>query len=171
MLLVVLIIRLQMWQMPQRRTKMDKNYWQDVLKARKEIYDMMIALGVSSVRSTDSINPFYNQIIDNGGIGLEFYYNKPNKLYTPLGYIDITCHFTCGGKEEDIINKLISDYGVVLVEKLVTNSYGAFGPVYAITKLPWAPGKQLPIFEYKNYEDYLSYSEAKNLYAEFEAES
>ena len=148
---------------------MDKTYWNNVFKARKEIYDMMMELGVSSVRGKDPVNPFYDQIVDNGGIGLEFYYGMPYKLYTPLGYINITSNFTYGGNESDIANRLTTDYGAVLVVEKETSSLGVFGPVYAITKLPWT-SEQLPVFEYKKHEDYIEYDEAKNLYKEFEAQ-
>lgn len=144
---------------------MDKKYWNNVFKARKEIYDMMMELGVSSVRDTGSVNPFYNQITDNGGIGLEFYYGRPAKLYTPLGYIRITCNFTCGGNENDIVERLIADYGAVLIEEKKTSSMGLFGPIYSITKLPWT-SEQLPVFEYRKKEDYINYDEAKKLYKE-----
>ena len=114
---------------------MDKNYWNNVFKARKEIYNMLMELGVTSIRSKNYVNPCYCQITDNGGIGLEFYYGKPSKLYTPLGYIDITCNFTCGGDKDAIVERLISDYGAVLVRGVKINSMGEFGPVYAITRL------------------------------------
>ena len=142
---------------------MDKNYWNNVLKARKEIYDLMIELGVSSVRDKESVNPYYSQIADNGGIGLEFYYGMPAKLYTPLGYIGITCDFTAGGDEDAILERLIADYGAVLVAGAEISSMGEFGPVYAITKLPWTD-EELPVFEYKNRKDYIGYREAKELY-------
>lgn len=142
---------------------MDKNYWKNVFRARKEIYDMLMELGVSSVRSKDDVNPFYNQITDNGGIGLEFYYGKPSKLYTPLGYIDITCNFTCGGDDDVIVKRLISDYGAVLVRELKITNMGEFGPVYAITQLPWTDEK-LPVFEYRKRQEYIPYEEAKKLY-------
>lgn len=142
---------------------MDKNYWNNVFKARKEIYDMMIELGVSSVRGKDSANPFYEQIVDNGGIGLEFYYGMPSKLYTPLGYINITSNFTCGGDKDAIVERLIADYGAILVEEETISSIGVFGPVYAITKLPWSE-ELLPVFEYRKREDYIGYEEAKRLY-------
>ena len=146
---------------------MDKTYWNNVFKARKEIYDMMIELGVSSIRCEDSVNPFYNQIIDNGGIGIELHYGMPSKLYTPLGDIGIT-GYTYGGNERDIVNRLTTDYGAILVEEKETSSLGVFGPVYSITKLPWISDK-LPVFEYKKHEDYIEYNEAKRLYKEFEA--
>lgn len=142
---------------------MDKNYWKNVFRARKEIYDMMMELGVSSIRDKDVVNPFYSQITDNGGIGLEFYYGYPSKLYTPLGEIDITCNFTCGGDEDAIVKRLISDYGAVLVSEVERNYMGEFGPVYAITRLPWT-AEELPVFEYRKRQDYIPYEEAIKLY-------
>lgn len=126
---------------------MNKNYWNNVFRVRNEICDMMMALGVSGEIATDSVNPFYNQITDNGGIGLEFYYGLPSTLYTPLGYIKIIRTSTCDGSESEIVQKLVEDYGLVMVVEERTSFIGLFGPVYAITKLPWTD-KTLPIFEY-----------------------
>lgn len=144
---------------------MDKLYWDNVLKARKEIYDMMIEMGAQSVRAKESANPYYNQITDNGGIGLEFYYGLPSKLYTPLGQVEITCDFvgTCAGMKELIAEKVLKEYGAVLVDDEKKTTLGIFGPVYAITKLPWQD-KELPVFEYRKKEDYIKEDEAQKLY-------
>ena len=143
---------------------MDKNYWKNVFRARKEIYDMLIEHDVKSIRSKDPIHPYLNQIYDNGGIGLELFYGVPSKLYTPLGTIDITCNFVYCKDENPISERLVSDYGVVFVDQIKRDDMGIrIDPIYAITRLPWSEQK-LPVFKYRKRKDYIDYDEANNLY-------
>ncbi len=147
---------------------MDKNYWSNVLKARKEIYNLITDFGISSVRSNADVNPLFSQITNNGGIGLEFYYGIPLYLYTPLGRIEIAGDFTIVRNEDAILERLIADYGAVLITRSIISSLmgvamGEFGPVYALTRLPWTT-ERLPVFEYRSPQDYIGYDTAKELY-------
>jgi len=111
---------------------MDKNYWSNVLKARKEIYNLITDFGISSVRSNADVNPLFSQITNNGGIGLEFYYGIPLYLYTPLGRIEIAGDFTIVRNEDAILERLIADYGAVLITRSIISSLF----LYSSTEVP-----------------------------------
>ena len=140
---------------------MDKNYWNNVFRVREEIFNIMAESGVTRYRCTLDVNPYYKQIVDNGGIGLEFRGGLPYELYTPLGYLFISGGPTILSNEAAIRERLISDYGVVMIEE--EDETGFYGPIFAITRLPWAD-QELPIFKFKDYKDYIGYEEALNLY-------
>ena len=145
---------------------MDKNYWENVYKAREEIFNLMMDLGVLGLRSSYSISPLYGQIIENGGIGLEFYLGIPSKIYTPLGFLPIFSGQTWCNNKDSLVERLITDYGIVLISKAERRHTGKlFGPVYAITKLPWI-SESLPVFQYKTQEDFVDSAEAKMAYFE-----
>lgn len=143
---------------------MDKNYWINVFRARKEICDILVNQGIHCRRSTDLINPCSCQIIDNGGIGLEFYYGIPQRLYTPLGYLKITDSTSLTPQDAIAIKKILTDdYGISLVLEEEYTFYGKFGPVYSITKLPWT-SESLPFFELKDKKDYTSLPISSEIY-------
>ena len=143
---------------------MDKNYWSNVFKARKDICNILVNQGIHCRRSTDLINPCSSQIIDNGGIGLEFYYGVPQKIYTPLGYLKITDSTSLSPKDAINIKKILTDkYNIVLVLNEEYTFYGKFGPVYSITKLPWS-NESLPVFKLKERKCYVSSPIADELY-------
>lgn len=142
---------------------MDKNYWYNVLRARREIFNLMIKLDAHGVMCERSVNPLYSQIIDNGAIGLEFYYGIPKNLYTPLGVIQLfeTCSSTVS--ERYITRQLMSAFGIVLVENSKMIAGGTVGPIFSLTKLPWSD-EILPLFEYKERKDYISWVKAHEAY-------
>ena len=145
---------------------MDKNYWKNVYKTREEIFNLMMDLGVFGLKSSYSISPLYGQIIDNGGIGLEFYLGIPSKLYTPLGFLPIFSGHTLCNNTDSLVERLITDYGIVLISKAERIPSGhSLGPVYAITKLPWI-SEPLPVFQYKAQEDFVDFAEFKMAYSE-----
>ena len=135
---------------------MDKNYWNNVFRARKEICNILESQGILCRRDTYLINPCSSQIIDNGGIGLEFYYDIPQRLYTPLGFLKITDSTSLTVQNAITIRKILTnDYGISLVLDEEYTFYGKFGPVFSITKLPWS-NESLPIFKLKERKDYTS---------------
>ena len=144
----------------------DKNYWKNVYKAREEIFNFMMDLGVFGLKSSSSVSPFYyDQIIDNGGIGLEFYLGIPSNLYTPLGFLPIFSTHTWCNNKDIIVERLITDYELVLISE-AERIYGkSFGPIYAITKLPWM-SEPLPVFQYKAQEDSVDFAETKKAYSQ-----
>lgn len=148
---------------------MDKNYWYNVLKVRREIFDLMIQFGAHTVMCERSVNPLYSQIIDNGGIGLEFYYGVPKHLYTPLGFIQLFETCSSNVSERRITQKLISDFGAVMVESDKMIAGGVVGPIFSLTRLPWS-NEVLPHFEYKERKDYTSWAKAHSAYNDAVAE-
>ena len=135
---------------------MDKNYWKNVYKSREEIFNLVMDHNVFGLKSFGSISPIYGQIIDNGGIGLEFYYDIPQRLYTPLGFLKITDSTSLTVQNAITIRKILTnDYGISLVLDEEYTFYGKFGPVFSITKLPWS-NESLPIFKLKERKDYTS---------------
>lgn len=144
---------------------MNKNYWNNVFRARKEICDILVNQGIHCRKNTDLINPCSSQIIDNGGIGLEFYYGIPQRLYTPLGYLKITDSTSLSPENAIAIKKILTDdYGISLVIDEKYTFYGKFGPVYSITKLPWS-SESLPIFKLKERKDYTTSSIPSDIYS------
>ena len=65
--------------------------------------------------------------------------------------------------ETALLNNLTEAYGLVKVieGKQCTDKY--VGPIYSITKLPWS-SEELPMYEPRNYKDYLSYNQAMRIY-------
>ncbi len=147
----------------------NKDYWENVKKVREDIYSRMINSGVNTVKDDGDINPFYDQIIENGGIGLELYYGEPSKIYTPLGYIHIVNGFTSREKnnQEEFLKELKEKYGLITVLEGKQSKQGYFGPYYSITKLPWEPGKEIPIFEWKKKKDYTEHNIAKDIFEKY----
>lgn len=145
--------------------EMDKNYWENVYKAREEIFNLMMDLSVFGLKSSYSISPLYGQIIDNGGIGLEFYLGIPSKLYTPLGFLSIFSGQTWCNNTDSIVERLTTDYGIVLISKAERIHGELLGPIYAITKLPWI-SEPLPVFQYIAQEDSVDFAESKMTYFE-----
>lgn len=144
---------------------MDKNYWKNIYKAREEIFNLMMDLGVFGLKSSYSISPLYGHIIDDGGIGLEFYLGIPSKLYTPLGFLPIFSTRTWCNNVDSIVERLTTDYGIVLISEAERIHGKSLGPIYAITKLPWISGS-LPAFQYKSQEVSVDFAEAKMDYLE-----
>lgn len=137
----------------------DIEYWENIAKIKKDILEKIIFFGIDTNECDDEINPFYNQIIDNGGIGLEFYDGLPYKLYTPLGSIKIISGMAEGGNEKELLEELIKDYKLQKTEE----KYGRLGPIYSITYLP-EEEKELPLFKKKKMKDYISPEEAIEIY-------
>ena len=149
----------------EEKMNMNKNYWNNVFRARKEIYDILVNQGIHCRRSTDLIAPSSNRIIDNGGIGIEFYYGIPQRLYTPLGYLKITDSTSLSPQNAIAIKKILTDnYGISLVIDEEYTFYGKFGPVYSITKLPWS-SESLPLFELKEQKDYITSPISDEIYS------
>ena len=148
---------------------MDKNYWKNVYKSREEIFNLVMDHNVFGLKSFGSISPIYGQIIDNGGIGLEFYLGIPSRLYTPLGFLPIFSGRTWSKNTDSLVERLITDYGIVLISKAerIISTGQLFGPIYAITKLPWI-SEPLPIFQYQTQEDPVDFAEFKRTYFEKE---
>ena len=137
---------------------MDKNYWVNVYKCRKEI--LKLARNPECFcwgYDVDFIFGWYcDEIVANGGIGIKLINGVPFELYTHLGKVGIfseinTCF--CDNKEM-LIKKLQADYGIVLIPEVRNLSRRDYlvGQVYAITKLPWT-SEPLPVFQYKTPEE------------------
>lgn len=137
---------------------MDKNYWVNVYKCRKEI--LKLARNPECFcwgYDVDFIIGWYcDEIVANGGIGIKLINGVPFELYTHLGKVGIfseinTCF--CDNKEM-LIKKLQADYGIVLIPEVRNLSRRDYlvGQVYAITKLPWT-SEPLPVFQYKTPEE------------------
>jgi len=138
-------------------------YWRSIAKAREDIYQRMIDSGIVTSQVKSSVNPYGIQIIDNGGIGLELLDGKPIRLYTPLGSLNIRGEGSYCLLVKKFIPQLKEDYGLVQIEKERYGMAGHFGPVYAITRLPWS-SEVLPIFVKRNKTDYIDYDEAEDTY-------
>ena len=150
---------------------MDKNYWVNVYKCRKEI--LKLARNPECFcwgYDVDFIIGWYcDEIVANGGIGIKLINGVPFELYTHLGKVGIfseinTCF--CDNKEM-LIKKLQADYGIVLIPEVRNLSRRDYlvGQVYAITKLPWV-SESLPVFQYKSQEDSVDFAETKMDYFE-----
>ncbi len=138
-------------------------YWENIFKVRDGICNTIKEMGTQVWENTESINTFYNQIVENGGIGLEIYYGLPSRIYTPLGYIRVATCYTNISDRNKIMERLTEEYGLVTVREETYGSLGVTGPVYAITKLPWSD-ETLPVFEYKERADYMEHRVAKEKY-------
>lgn len=143
----------------------EKQYWLDVSKAKEDIFKKMEMYGISKTMEPHDVVPMNCQIEPNGGMGLEFYYDLPYRLYTPLGYVTISTQFIGDEKKNELREQLVDDYGLEVVIPETKDPSGRFGPVYAITKLPWSDEK-LPLYVPKNKDNYVSYEDAMVKFAE-----
>ena len=137
----------------------NEQYWNDVYRIKKDIYDRMCLADIDTIEGEYDINPFDSQIIDNGAIGLKFDTYFPSILLTTLGSVDITSYFVAESdldKEKEFFASLKEDYGLVLMKE---GKPGVYGPIYSITKLPWS-NRTLPLFEFKSECDYVDYDAA-----------
>ena len=143
----------------------EKQYWLDVAKTKEDIFKRMESNGITKTIDVSDVNPMHCQIEENGGMGLEFYYGLPYKLYTPLGYVTISTTFVGDDNKDQLRERLVSDYGLVEVIPETKDPSGIFGPVYAVTKLPWSD-KELPLFVSRSKDSLVSYEDALVKYAE-----
>lgn len=138
------------------------------LKIREEMHKIYTKHNVSTVLCTEEVNPFYNQIDENAdGIICEYYYSCPSKIYTPLGYISITCSYMSMDENADnAIKEIEEKFGFALEREAITNTMGVFGGWYHITKLPWNNNKLQCNCKRRDRKEYISYEEAKKIYSE-----
>ena len=141
-----------------------QEYFNDVFRLRREIYDMMRKHGVTTAISEVDINPWHNQIVDNGGIGLEFYCEYPKKIYTPFGELPITIRYVSGGNTSKILEQLICEYGAIMVKDNKVSCNLKKKDIYAITKLPWR-SEELPVFQMKTDEQVIPYIDVIPVYS------
>jgi len=137
------------------------------LKIRKDIQEIYEKHKVLTVLCNESPNQYYNQVDENSeGIMVEYYYNTPSKIYTPLGYISITSGYLSLDENYLEAEKEIKEkFGFQLGKDSYQNSMGCFGPWYYITKLPW--GDKIELKPYvTNRDKYIEYNEAGKLYDE-----
>lgn len=143
------------------------------LKIREEIQNIYKKHNVSTVLSTDGVNPFSDQTDENTeGFICEYYYSSPSKIYTPLGHITITTNYMCMDETaENAIKEIEEKFGFTLKREAVTNYHGVFGGWYHITKLPWNNNDLKCDCNKRNKKDYIEYDEANELYKQIVSNS
>ena len=146
---------------------MDNEYFDNVARIIKEMIDEANERGGEVEPTTNGINPYYDQIEDNGGIAIMFKNGVPEKIFTPCGYLEIASWPGCcivGNHEETLA------FAKDFLEKYKCShfahdedSYGRKWDVYSIKKLPWQEG-ELPDVSMKHQKDYIEYEQAKKIY-------
>ena len=102
--------------------------------ARAEVHDPRKDLDWLEDRKGESIRGFCN--ITKQGVFLEMYYGIPGKLWTPWG--SWGCWGSGSGNSEWLQN-MLSRLGATLHLPETINSWGVFGPVYAIHSVDGVP--------------------------------
>lgn len=113
----------------------------------------------------DSVNPFYDQT--ESGIFLEYYYSSPHKLWTPWGSYQFSGSLSYSGDPwSKILPRFLKRVGAEIYEPEKNLSYGTVGPVYALHSLD---DKPLPQPKLRPAGTKISYDNAKEVWAKFEA--
>ena len=147
-------MKIEYWENALTITK-EMEYWKNVFKAKEDLYLRMSSISGRTIEGGNIIDPSYNQIKDNGGIGLKFDNGYPYRLYIPLGSIPIASSFFSHMDRERLFYELVEDYGLVSMDD---DSQDSRNSVYSITKLPWSK-QNIPVIAKK--EEFTSSFEAR----------
>lgn len=142
------------------------------LKMRDEMQEIYKKYEVATGYDKQSVNPFYNQIDENTeGFICEYYYSHPSKIYTPLGYLDITTSFMVIDQNAmKAIKEIEEKFGFVLKKEAYMSVMGCHGGWFNITKLPWDNIQIGSDCIEREKKDYISYDKAQLLYNEILSE-
>lgn len=135
----------------------------EAIKLADELIEFMKETGIRSNYPELNelyVNPFYNQISEDSALVVENYYGFPSKVYSPVGYINITQSYTCIDvhveefDSEKFFKDLEDKFNLKMFEEPVTNALGVIGG--------WLSIGGVEVNNTRNFE----YDEAKKLFKE-----